>query len=134
MDPAAGTSATLDVRTGVCVVTVTGALNVAALAGLRTSFDAALARHPDRIVLDLSGTAPPSAGTIAVLGAARRYLGRRGVALMLSATPPVLSKTLRDAHVDALYDLHPTIASAVSASTATRTVSPRTGNASTVLG
>jgi anti-anti-sigma regulatory factor len=131
MDPAAGTSATLDVRTDACVVTVTGALTVAALAGLRTSFDAALARHPDRIVLDLSGTAPPSAGTLAVLGAARRYLGRRGVALTLSATPPVLTKTLREAHVDALYEMHPTVASAVKASSRTRSAS--TGNASTVL-
>jgi anti-anti-sigma factor len=113
MDTAVGTSATLEVVSGVCVVTVTGALDAAALHPLRTTIDAALTSHPKRIVLDLRGTTAPEGCTVALLSAARRYLCRRGVALTLTATPPGLSRTLCEAHVDALYDMRPSIASAV---------------------
>jgi hypothetical protein len=100
-------SARFDPPSGVYVVTVAGALGASALEPLRTAIDAGLERNPRRVVLDLHATADPEPVTVALLGATRRYLRRRGVDLTLAALPARTRQSLRDAHVDALYDLRP---------------------------
>lgn len=99
--------ASFDALTGVCVVTVAGPLGAAALEPLRTAIDAALERAPHRVVLDLRATADPEPVTVALLGATRRYLHRRGVELTLAGLPASTRRRLREAHVDALYDVQP---------------------------
>jgi anti-anti-sigma regulatory factor len=104
----------LEVVAEVCVVRVGGRLDIGALQSCRAAFDAALARHPSQIVVDLQCTETAQPVTVALLAAARRYLRARGAALTLAAAPTAVLEALQDAHIIALFDVQPTTAIAVS--------------------
>lgn len=102
----------LDIVTGVCVVHLEGAPGARALPPLRAALDAARALRPARVVLDLQAADPGEPVTVTLLSLARRYLCSRGVAMTLVASVQVRD-ALRQAHVDELFDLAPSIAVAV---------------------
>jgi len=98
-------SARFAVLDDVGVITVTGVLGTSAVEPLRTALDVALEQGLQRVVLDLRGTADPVPATVPLLGATRRYLRRRGVALTLVALPVRTRQRLHQAHVETFYDL-----------------------------
>ena len=101
---ARSTWVSVDEVNGVCVVCVEGALDGAALEPCRAALDAALHDHPRCVVVDLGHTDTPHRDTIALLGAAKRYLDRRGASMTLAGTSDQLMDALTIAGVSGLYD------------------------------
>jgi anti-anti-sigma regulatory factor len=103
------------VTDSVCLVLVEGSLDRAALKPCRDALDRLLRAHPrpSYVVVDLARAAGPCEVTVALLAAARRYLRARGVVMVLAAVPDEVWTALREAHVGALYDVHPTAAVAL---------------------
>lgn len=101
-----------EVRSGVGVVTVSGALDPGTVAGCRAALDRVLRARPADAVVDLAharclGESP------AVLEAMRCYLARHGVRTWLAAAPEDVLVALSAAGTTRLYRFRPTVDDAV---------------------
>jgi anti-anti-sigma regulatory factor len=101
--PSRNTTVTLERIAGRSVVSVTGALDYAAVQPCRAALDAATdVRAP--IVFDLARVVPPGAVSVALLGAMRRYVGVRGAVMTLTGVPRPWRSALEQANVWCLYE------------------------------
>ncbi|MGC9670584.1 STAS domain-containing protein [Planosporangium sp. 12N6] len=93
----------------VIVVTVDGALNVAAVRGLGAVVDRALAQRPQRLVIDLSDCTFLDASAIEVLVDAHRRVWRAGGLLTLRHPSPRVRRLLEIARVGHVLHIAPAL-------------------------
>ena len=87
------------------VVAVTGPLDGPAIDRWRRLIDDAVALHPARLVVDLSGSHHIDAAAIVLLLQVHRQLICADAQLVLRAPVPRVCRMLRLAHVDRVFDI-----------------------------
>lgn len=104
--------AATEVVDGVGLVSLRGAVSMSAVPVCRQALDTVLRRAPEGVVIDLRLVRDAPAA-VPVLGLIRRYLARRGVRLVLAGPGEPVAVALRTGHVLDLYEIAPSVRSAV---------------------
>ena len=111
---------------GMALVSLRGTLSISAVPVCRQALDAVLRQAPDGVVLDLRLVRDAPAA-VPVLGLVRRYLARRGVRLVLAGPGEATAAELRGGHVLDLYQVAPTVRSALVLAASRRDLVPAGG-------
>ena len=97
---------------GVAVVDVLGRLDIAVVQPCRAALDAAMTLGRP-VVVNLDRATSSGRDSVALLGAMRRYLGRRRAAMIVAAVPVPLLAALERQQVEDLYEIVPTVAQGI---------------------
>lgn len=112
---------------GCTVAVLSGALDITGAPILREQFLRLLRPAASRLVLDLSLVSNIDAGGLAVLVGTGRRARLLGGSLRLAAVGPAVGTALRAAGLDRLFEIFPTVRSAVSSPASARLTSRFSG-------
>jgi|1185.fasta_scaffold13197_3 anti-anti-sigma factor len=97
---------------GHIVLSVSGELDIATTAGLRTEIAQVLSTTTTPVIIDLSGVSFCDASGLALLVGARRRARLDGRTLVLAGPRPNVTKLLHITGLDRAFSVHPTLAAA----------------------